>query len=573
MSADLDTSVPEQTEATWASSWSSTPRVFRLSFSGPGLATAAFFFAISLQPSLLPRAGYVQGLVSGVTLMIGYGIGATGQSLWDYLQIPKPTGRARAIVIAVVSAFLAWAVLSSVWRQVGWQNETRDLFGMAPASPTAWPVIIGVSAIVALLILIVARALRRLFGFAGSWLGRHLPRRLAVVLGSVALLLLIWGLVTGVLVNGFFTVANVMFSGRDTATTPGIEQPQVEQRSGSPESHVAWDQLGRQGRSFVATGPTVEQINAFSGGGAQTPIRAYVGLKSADTVQARADLLLAELQRTGAFDREALVIATTTGTGFLDPNGVDPVEYIFNGDIAIAGVQYSYLPSWISLLADQDTVKQTSRVVFDTVHDYWSTLPEDSRPQLYLYGLSLGSFGVESVLSSINTLNEPIDGAFMSGPPFVNGLHDQLEASRRPGTAPWLPVVDDGRTVRFLSEQGGSDLVEGSWGPTRLVYLQHGSDPVVFFSPSLALTPPDWLLDGQRSPDVSPEMGWFPLVTLWQVALDLPGAGNVPDGFGHMYSKAANLQGWVDVTNPPDWTPAKSAALLEALEAQPAVGE
>lgn len=85
----------------------------------------------------------------------------------------------------------------------------------------------------------------------------------------------------------------------DTATTPCIEAPIAEERSGGPDSTVAWDQLGRQGRSFVATGPTVEQINAFSGGGAQTPIRAYVGLKSADSVQARADLLLAELKRTG----------------------------------------------------------------------------------------------------------------------------------------------------------------------------------------------------------------------------------------------------------------------------------
>ena len=117
------------------------------------------------------------------------------------------------------------------------------------------------------------------------------------------------------------------------------------------------------------------------------PIRAYVGLKSAETLQERADLLLAELKRTGAFDREVLVVATTTGTGFLDPRGVDPVEYAFNGDTAIAGVQYSYLPSWLSLLADKQSVKETSRVVFDTVHAYWATLPEASRPKLYLYGL------------------------------------------------------------------------------------------------------------------------------------------------------------------------------------------
>ena len=47
----------------------------------------------------------------------------------------------------------------------------------------------------------------------------------------------------------------------------------------------------------------------------------------------------------------------------------------------------------------------------------------------------------------------------------------------------------------------------GPWGDTRVVYLQHGSDPVVFFSPSLAWGVPDWLLDGQRAPDVSPADG------------------------------------------------------------------
>ena len=95
---------------------------------------------------------------------------------------------------------------------------------------------------------------------------------------------------------------------------------------------------------------------------------AHVGLKSAETLQERGTLLLAELKRTGAFDRAVLVVATTTGTGFLDSNGTDPLEYAFNGDTAIAGVQYSDLPSWISLLADQEAVKETSRTVFDTVH-------------------------------------------------------------------------------------------------------------------------------------------------------------------------------------------------------------
>ena len=376
-----------------------TRRILNLRFSRTGLAVAGFFFAVSLLPSLLPRAPYLQGVVSGITLMIGYGLGAGGLAVWDYLEIPKLRGRARTIVLGILVALIVWMTVQGIWKQVGWQNDIRELFGMESVSPTSWPVILLTTIGVAALILVVSRSLRVLFANVGHWLGRRLPRRLAWVLGVSALLLLFWVLLTGVLVNGFFAGANVMFSLRDTNTPASVSQPVEPERSGSPASLSAWDTLGRQGRIFTGWGPRAEQINAFSGGGAIEPIRAYVGLKSAETLQERADLLLAELQRTGAFEREVLVVATTTGTGFLDPNGVDPLEYVFNGDTAIAGVQYSYLPSWISLLADQEAVKETSTTVFDTVHRYWSTLPVESRPKLYLYGLSLGSFGVESILN------------------------------------------------------------------------------------------------------------------------------------------------------------------------------
>lgn len=560
---------PQDDPEVVAESASRMRRVFHLRFSGTGLVVAGFFFAVSLLPSLLPRAPYVQGVVSGVTLMVGYGLGAGGQALWKYLEIPTLRGRARTIVVGLLVALVAWMTVQGVWKQVGWQNDIRALFGMAPTSPTSWPVILLTTVAVAAVVLIISRSLRVLFGKVAGWLGRHLPRRLAWVLGVTGLLLLFWVLLTGVLVKGFFAAANVAFSVRDSDTPPAVSQPVEPERSGSAGSLAAWDTLGRQGRIFTGWGPRAEQINTFSGGGAQEPIRAYVGLKSAETLQERADLLLAELKRSGAFDREVLVVATTTGTGFLDPRGVDPVEYAFNGDTAIAGVQYSYLPSWLSLLADKEAVRETSRAVFDTVHGYWATLPEQSRPKLYLYGLSLGSYGVGSVLNSVSIVNEPVDGALMSGPPFVNELHKTIVEHRDPGTAPWLPTYREGRTVRFTAEQSGFDRTPGPWGPTRLVYLQHNSDPVVFFSPDLAFREPDWLKPGQRGPDISRQMGWFPLVTMWQVALDLPGAGNVPWGFGHMYSYRSNLESWVQVAQPEGWTDARTDRLVDILEAQP----
>jgi uncharacterized membrane protein len=523
------------------------------------------FFSFSLFASLLPRTGLFQGVVSGITVMIGYGIGVFGQWAWAYLELPRPQGRARRIILGVILAIVGLMTVSAVWRHVGWQNDVRSLFGMDPISPIVWLTILAVAIPVAAVILIIARSIRRLSRWFARWLNRRLPQRLSRLLGGLAVVLLVWLFVTGVLENGFFAAANQIFAPRDTATDEGVEQPDSTFRSGSPQSLAAWDTLGRKGRSFVATGPTVDDLNAYHGGGAVEPVRAYVGLKSADSIEEHAALALEELKRTDAFDREVLIVATTTGTGFLDPNAVDTLEYIYNGDSAIVGVQYSYLPSWISLLADQEVTRETSRVVFDTIHAYWASLPESSRPEIYLYGLSLGSFGVESILQSINIINEPINGALLSGPPFVNPLHNDFEANRDEGSPASLPTYQDGRTVRFTAEDNALEVPTGDWDHTKIVYLQHASDPVVFFSGDLAFTEPDWLLEGQRGPDVSDRMVWFPIVTMWQVALDLPAAGSVPEGYGHLYTKAANIDAWVGVTEPTDWTDADTAALKDHL--------
>ncbi|WP_296666323.1 alpha/beta-hydrolase family protein [Demequina sp.] len=542
------------------------PRIFEPTFSGVGLVLGGFIMSVSLLPSLLPRIPMVQGLGSGVSFMVGYGVGAAGHAVWNYLEVPNLRGRAKTIVVWSLFAIIALNVASGIWGWVGWQNEIRQQFGMPDLSPTAWPIVIGVGVITAALVLVVGRSLRTLFRWSGDLLDRWLPRRLAITLSSAALLILIWLLLSGLLVQGFFAASNALFSVRDGGEKAGTQTVESPLRSGSPDSVVQWEQMGRQGRNFVSTAPTVEELDAYNGGGALEPIRVYVGLKSAETLEERAQLLLEELVRTNAFDREILVIGTTTGTGFLQPNGVDSLEFLFNGDTAIAGLQYSYLPSWISLLADQAAVKETSQVSFRTIYDYWAELPADSRPELYLYGLSLGSFGVESVLSNIDILNEPIDGALLAGPPFVNPLHDELTRARDEGSPAWMPAVSNGRTVRFTGEEDILDQPTATWGDTKVVYYQHGSDPVVFFNPTIFIREPEWLTDETRAPDVSSEMSWFPIITGWQTMLDMPGAGAVPWGYGHMYSAAGNLQAWVGVTDPEGWTAADTAKLADHLE-------
>jgi uncharacterized membrane protein len=57
-----------------------------------GLAVGVLFFAASLTPSLLPRPTWIQGVLSGVVLSVGYGLGVLGVWIWKYLQFPMALG-------------------------------------------------------------------------------------------------------------------------------------------------------------------------------------------------------------------------------------------------------------------------------------------------------------------------------------------------------------------------------------------------------------------------------------------------------------------------------------------------
>ena len=254
-------------------------------------------------------------------------------------------------------------------------------------------------------------------------------------------------------------------------TPPGATaapSPRSRERSGSPQSPRAWEDLGyygavlraRRARPWRSSRPSTAPAPSM-------PIRVYAGLQSANTVQGRADLVLAELKRTGAFDRKVLVVATTTGMGFLDSRGTDPLEYLWNGDTAIAGVQYSYLPSWISVLADQEAVVDH---LAHRLRDGAAVLGDAARgerPALYLYGLSLGLDGRRERAHARSTSSTSRSTArFMVGPPFVNEMHGRLERERDAGSPASLPVYEDGPhgALRRTSE-GGLDPVVGGVGP------------------------------------------------------------------------------------------------------------
>ena len=90
------------------------------------------------------------------------------------------------------------------------------------------------------------------------------------------------------------------------------------------------------------------------------------------------------------------------------------------------------------------------------------------------------------------------------------------------------------------------------WTGSRVLYMQHASDPIVWLSPDLILHRPDWLAEPPGR-DVPNGMFWIPFVTFWQVAMDMLEPVDVEPGHGHSYTLEF-VDGWAAVIQPPGWT-------------------
>jgi uncharacterized membrane protein len=537
------------------------------SFSFVGLVCGTLFFAASVTPSLLPRNFVVQGLLSGFALAVGYGVGILTVWLWQFWQLPAPGVRLERISkrLSTVGAVLVFAWF--LRQMTFWQNSIRQLMEMEPLQ-SAYPYRTAVIAIVfGALLIATARVLLKSSSFLARKLNHFLPPRISWVLSSVFVAFVFVSLVNGVLAQRLLRSADAFFARVDDLIDDGVEQPLLSTASGSSESLIAWDSIGRRGKNFIVSGPTRQQLADFSGADARQPLRVYAGLRSRVTEHQRAELVLEELKRAGGFERSLVVVATPTGTGWLDPSAVDTLEYLHAGDTAIVSMQYSYLPSWLTIMVEPNRSRDTARILFEKIYGHWTTLPHDSRPKLYVHGLSLGALGSEVSADLFTIFEDPIQGAVWSGPPFPSSQWRTITKARNPGTPAWLPEFRDGAMVRFTGQQ--NSLQTGRrWGPIRSVYIQYASDPMVFFSPDLLFHRPEWLI-GERGPDVSPYLQWYPIVTFLQIAFDLPMATSVPLGYGHNYSPENYLDAWIAVTAPVGWTENDSRRLKELLTDRP----
>lgn len=538
-----------------------------------GFVAGLLFFWISLTPSLLPRSWFFQGVVSGLSAVVGYGVGsalgAIGRRAFRGALVPSPPTRRLVRMIVAVVAILGTALL--LWQSLRWQNELRALMGMGHAATFSGLGVVVVAAVVGSIGLVIARMVRSFGRFVVRQLDRVTPRSVSVPVGIVLAMVLIAGFVQGVLGRGAVALISRVSSVANGGTNEGSRRPTSSERSGGPGSLVSWSSLGREGRAFVGEGPSLADLQAFHGPGCCTaPIRAYVGLESASSSRERARLAVRELDRTGAFDRAVVGVFVATGNGWINPKVADSLEYLYGGDTAEVSMQYSYLPSAVSFLTDQAEAGEAAEDLVDAVLARVAQLPIGHRPKVLVYGESLGSYGIEHAFKTVDALRARVDGALLVGPTFANPIWKRLTAERERGSPQWLPKLPADSGVDFARTPADLAGVADAALRPRVVYLQNASDPVTWWNLQLAYRKPAWA-GPPAAPDRSPALRWFPVVTFFQTAADLANSLGVPAGHGHYFGSNV-VDGWVAIAKPAQWTPSDTArlrALVAPLDETP----
>ncbi|MFJ7618970.1 alpha/beta-hydrolase family protein [Rhodococcus erythropolis] len=421
--------------------------------------------AISLAPGLLPRSAALQGVFSGLLVAVGL------LTVWVFSAIARPLvpDRVKAgfderhwRICAFGLSTAATAV--AMFAAAGWQSSLRAAMGAPPAGLLHWVEAGCIAALTALGLwgigVGMSKALRWM-GFARS-VG-------ALVMGVLGVQLVVGPAVWNGLADSFDKSNSYI----DAALT----QPLSASGSGGPDSLISWTSMGAEGRKFVAAG--------------EDSVRVYAGLDSAPDATSRAALAVSELDRVGGFARNSVVVAVPTGSGWIDTHAVDGIEQRFGGDVAIVGQQYSDAPSWATFLFSRDDAEESATALFTAVGSHIAAMPGEDRPDLFLYGQSLGAVGGSAALTEALSAGSPIVpcDVLWAGPP--------AGATRT-----------DGATV-----------------------LANTSDPVVWWSPALATQKPDL----SRAAQDAPIPQWIPGVTFLQTTVDMLGSLGVPAGHGHRY--------------------------------------
>ena len=499
---------------------------------GVRAATATVGTALTLIPEREGERLWRSGLRGGGhtlrALAVGGAIHDVGYEAWRRQPSDDRNVRAAVAVTSTVAGGALWAQRQLERRRQliePWPLEQRNHLGESVAWTTA-VVIVGRT------IWTAATHTRR--GLT-AWLGPGPGKETLATTLNVGL----WTLVAR---QSYDALVRRVGRSNGQVEGPYATPPTSPLVSGSPDSHVRFDELGRQGRRFVTDviGPSQRALMEDPPGTPPEaplhPIRIYVGMDAEPLYPTfRAEVALAELERTGAYARRHLVLASPTGTGWVDQSFIESAELLTRGDIATVTIQYGRFPSF---LAAQNVALGRSqfRILLLGVRERLRAIPPDERPQVTVFGESLGAWTASDVVmhQGIGGFDHyGIDTALWVGLPWLakwsrSGMIRGASALVPPGT---VGVYDRHEQLAALSPDARERL--------RAIILSHDNDPIARLGLDLAVARPRWLATEQRGRGVPAEMRWTPGVTFLQTLVDalnslvqVPGAFT---SFGHDY--------------------------------------
>ena len=418
-----------------------------------GTVLALVFLWLSLTPSLLPRGPLFQGLVSGAAGAIGYGIGVLLVWLVQFMRSKDASPHAPGWAwLAVVVVGIIGQILMIIYFHV-WQDEVRDLNGVARLNFWDYPLTAALSILVLFIFVEIGQLIGKLIGFLVRQLNRVAPPRVSQVVAVVLLLALSIALLNGVVVRVAMDDLNkTLCSAVNDETDPDFPAPSSKLRSGvarnpwTPGSRSAIRAGCSYRQARRSTSLTSSTASPRSNRSAHTPDSIPPGVEGH-----RGPCRSARYAPRADSTATVVAVATTTGTGWINEAEASALEYMYNGDSAIVSMQYSFLPSWLSFLVDKENARQAGQALFEAVDALIREMPEAKRPKLVVFGESLGSFGGEAPFLSLNNLIARTDGALFSGPTFNNTIWTDLTINRDAGSPEWLPIYDKGENVRFVA--------------------------------------------------------------------------------------------------------------------------
>ena len=514
----------------------------------PGIFVAEIATWAAVSPSLLPRPWWVTAANVAIGQAAGHFTATTAAFITKrglrYIgKRPQdrvgPTTRSRThLALGAVTLLMGVRSLRNQSEQAKLVNKYNE---RGPQS-AALGIAIGILGYGSLLVIGEAAQLTvtQLSRQAQRWLPRWLAWPLAG--STVGYLMTLFS--DRMLWRRFIHDASMQALQLNKLVYPGSVMPWEPERSGSPWSLEPWTAVGSQGRAFLDRGPRAHDIkDVMLCSDAHEPIRIFIGLVQGRGPIAAAQQALAELERTGAFRRDTIVIELPAGSGWINNYSVSAYEFLTHGDCATVTLQFSYLPSVFCYVVDRKAPINAARELIAAVQSRINDMPEDNRPKLYFAGESLGCYGIVENYRDLEELLAACDGAVFTGPPRMTAFTRRLARARDRGSLERLPLIDAGQHVRFAStpehmEHDAFGNEYQRWQRPRVVFAQHASDAIVWWDRRLIFMRPDWIQEPTPRTlyaDTFRRLPWVPFITFWQVALDQLNSLNVPGGHGHNY--------------------------------------